>query len=596
MKKVLFIAAMLLCCTSLPARKVVYKLSDYGVVPGAANLCGKLDSALSLIKSQVRPGDHTVLRFSRGKYDFHASDAVAVRCYISNHDQEDSKRVAMRLDGWKNLTVEGNGAAFCYYGRLIPLMVTGSENCTFRNFTIDNEHPQIAQVEVLKNDGEGGITFRVAPWVNHRISANGYFETLGEGWTAVQTAGIAFEGDTRHIVYNTSDIAINTHGVEKVGEREFLAPAWRDARLVPGTVVAMRTWFRPTPGIFLAENTNTAFDNVKVHYAEGMGLLAQRCTNVTLKKFGVCLKGKNDARYFTTQADATHFSQCRGKILSCNGLYEGMMDDAINIHGIYLRVRERMDDHTLRVGYEHGQAWGFAWGNEGDTVQFVRSATMDKVDGTNIITAISPEDATGTKEFVIRFRDALPKEINGEQGYGVEDLTWTPEVEFRGNIVRNNRARGALFSSPRRTVCEDNVFDHTSGTAILLCGDCNGWYESGAVHDLVIRGNKFVNALTNYFQFTNAVISIYPEIPDLGGQTGYFHGGGNSNGILIENNVFDTFDEPLLYAKSVSGLIFRKNKVKRNADYKPFHWNKQPVLLERVVNATISDNERISQE
>lgn len=36
---------------------------------------------------------------------------------------------------------------------------------------------------------------------------------------------------------------------------------------------------------------------------------------------------------FTTQADATHFSGCKGKITSCNGLYEGMMDDAINVHG-----------------------------------------------------------------------------------------------------------------------------------------------------------------------------------------------------------------------------------------------------------------------
>lgn len=42
-------------------------------------------------------------------------------------------------------------------------------------------------------------------------------------------------------------------------------------------------------------------------------------------------------RYFTTQADATHFSGCRGVIVSCDGLYEHMADDAINVHGTYLR-------------------------------------------------------------------------------------------------------------------------------------------------------------------------------------------------------------------------------------------------------------------
>lgn len=61
-----------------------------------------------------------------------------------------------------------------------------------------------------------------------------------------------------------------------------------------------------------------------------MGLLAQLCENITLDRFNVCLKGPNDPRYFTTQADATHFSGCKGAIISKNGLYEGMMDDAIN--------------------------------------------------------------------------------------------------------------------------------------------------------------------------------------------------------------------------------------------------------------------------
>ena len=149
---------------------------------------------------------------------------------------------------------------------------------------------------------------------------------------------------------------------------------------------------------------------------------------------------------------------------------------------------------------------------------------------------------------------------------------------------RNNRARGSLFSTPRKTIVENNLFDHTSGTAILLCGDCNGWYETGACKDVVIRRNKFVNALTNMFQFTNGVISIYPEIPNLKGQQKYFH-----SGIVIEDNEFDTFDAPILYAKSVDGLIFRNNTIKKNTGYKPFHWNKNRFLLERVTNAKIEE-------
>lgn len=60
-------------------------------------------------------------------------------------------------------------------------------------------------------------------------------------------------------------------------------------------------------GIFLSHDLNTTLENIKVHYAEGMGLLAQFSENITLEKFCVCLKGEDDPRYFTTQADATHF-------------------------------------------------------------------------------------------------------------------------------------------------------------------------------------------------------------------------------------------------------------------------------------------------
>jgi hypothetical protein len=88
------------------------------------------------------------------------------------------------------------------------------------------------------------------------------------------------------------------------------------------------------------------------------------------------------------------------------------------------------------------------------------------------------------------------------------------------------------------------------------------------------------------FQFTNAVISIYPEIPALGEQKVYFHGG-TKNAIRIVDNEFDTFDHPLLYAKSVDGLLWKGNTIKKNTDFAPFHWNKASVLLERVTHVNI---------
>ncbi len=269
-----------------------------------------------------------------------------------------------------------------------------------------------------------------------------------------------------------------------------------------------------------------------------------------------------------------------------------MMDDAINVHGTYLKIMKRVDDRTVIARYMHEQSYGFKWGDDDDKVQFVRSATMEVIGKQNVIDDIEPLDQPsekGAKEFRIRFEKPLDPAITENEGFGIENLSWCPEVYFADNLIRNNRARGTLFSTPMKTVVENNTFDHTSGTAILLCGDCNGWYETGACRSVLIRNNKFINSLTNLFQFTEAVISIYPEIPDLENQKKYFHGGGE--GVVIENNYFETFDTPILFAKSIDGLVFRKNTIRHNNDYKAFHHNQEPFTLLRTNNVVIEDND-----
>lgn len=595
MKQILISAlTLLLSLYTAHAEKRIYDMETFaGIRPNATDVydnSSRLSAALERIRRESKEDDDIVLKFSNGRYDFFATDAHRYDLYISNHDNPKSRAVGFMINSFKNLTLEGNGAEFMFHGRMIPFYIEESNDVTLRNFTIDFADPQICQVEVVSNDEEG-IRFRVPASYNYKVE-NGRFSVRGLDWELTYDTGIAFEANTRHVVYQTSDLGINMSHAQTTPEpRVILAPNWKDKRLVPGTRVALRSWGRPCPGIVLDRCDDTRLHNINLHYAEGMGLVAQLCEDIDLKGFNVSLRGKDDPRYFTTQADATHFSQCRGHISSVDALYEGMMDDAINVHGIYLKIKELKDKYTLRASFEHGQCYGFRWADEGDEIGFLRSKTMERIDGTCKIKRITPADTNqfkGCKEVWIEFQTPYPADVNMNETFGIENESWLPTVYFARNTIRNNRARGALFSSPRRTICENNLFDHTSGTAILLCGDCNGWYESGPVRELIIRKNKFVNALTNMFQFTNGVISIYPEIPNLKDQKRYFHGG-KADAIQIVNNEFHTFDMPLLYAKSVDGLVFEHNKIFKTNDYKPFHWNQKPILLEKVINAKIQE-------
>mgnify|MGYP002534259244 CR=1 FL=1 len=587
------LAACILLSATAASAEVTVDMTSYGIRPDTRrNMSPRLSKALADIRSKYAGKEAVTLKFAPGRYDFHPKGSHVRELYISNHDQDNPKQVAFCIEGTDSLTIDGSGADFMFHGTMIPVAVIGSTGVTLRDFHIDFENPHIAQSTIIRSDSTG-IEFEVAPWVKAGHDKKGFF-TTGEGWTERQRAGIAFEADTRRVVYRTSDLYLPLDSVVPTGPRRYFAPRWRNKAMKPGMVIAMRSWARPTPGIFVADCTGTLIENVKVHYAQGMGLLAQMSTDISLDGFAVALRGDNDPRYFTTQADATHFSGCKGHISSTGGLYEGMMDDAINVHGTYLKVVGRQGARTLRARYMHPQTYGFRWGEPGDTVQPIDAPVMEPHGDALVIESISPADSpaiAGAKEFDITFTTDVDSAITADGGrFGLENMAWTPSVSFADNIIRNNRARGSLFSTPRTVVAERNLFDHTSGTAILLCGDCMGWFETGACRDVTIRGNRFVNALTSLFQFTEAVISIYPEIHRLADQKGYFHGGKQYPGIVIEDNTFETFDAPLLYAKSTDGLIFRRNTIVKNSDYAPFHHNRFAIRLQHCRSVEILEN------
>lgn len=570
--------AMTLCSSlSLEARQRTIQLIHYDIRPNTeVNTAPLLHKAIEQISKEQGERDTLTLVLAPGRYYLSGEDAPERQVYISNHDQTGPRRIGLLLENLRNITIEGMGSDLICRERMLPVAILGCDNVSLRRLSIDFDNPQISQIKVVAN-GEEGLTFEPAHWVQSRRSSEGAFEVYGPNWHYTPFAGIAFDPHTRHMLYRTSDIGYSTKKLQVLPSGALRAPHWKDKRLVPGTIIAMRSYKRPNPGIFVAKSLDTKLSQIAVHYAEGMGILAQASHNITLDRFDVRLRGDADPRYFTTQADATHFSGCSGHIDVRNGLYEAMMDDAINVHGVYLKLIKRVDDYTIIGRYMHDQAWGMEWGLPGEEVQFIQSKTFDMLPSRYRIKSIRPhgqDKVDGAKEFEVRFSQRLPREVNPDNSIGIENLTRTPSVTFSGNTIRNNRARGTLFNTPRLVLVENNLFDHVSGSGILVSTDCNLWFESGQTKNLKIRGNYFIDVLTSLYQFTEAVISIYPIIPNLKGQKRPFYGDG-TDGITIEDNVFMTFDTPLLFAISTDGILWRRNKVMPTTSYQKFHHNQE---------------------
>ncbi len=521
-----------------------------------------LTKLLNQVQKANRSGEEVIVTLRQGEYHIWDSSLPTHELFISNHDHVDQRPVAFWLKDLRNVKIVGAETRLLFHGRLIPFVLSGCENVTIQNVSIDYPRPALTQITIKKIENDV-VTAEVLDESRWSIKDENQIVLECEGFQVVPKWCMPFSEDG-HMKWNRADVSFNPTKIERSGKNLLRIYGWGESGyLMVGDVYVLRSSERPTPGIVLTESRDILLRDLVVHYAEGMGLLAQNSDNLTLDHFAV-RRSEKSPRFFTTQADATHFSGCRGYIRSTDGLYENMADDAINIHGTYLRVDSVLSDNRLKVAFAHGQTFGIGWYRDGDEVTLIDRNTLRPVFSTTCIgyQSISPKGA------YLILRDSLPSQItDGATPLAVENTSAYPTVDFGYNTIRNNRARGALFSTRKRVVCHHNLFDHTHGSAILLCGDANGWYESGPCEEIIISDNHFVNALTAKYQFTHAVISIDPEIRQK--SLGFsYHGR-----VVVQNNTFTTFPSPLYYSESVRELTIKDNLLIPTSDYTPIFDN-----------------------
>ena len=107
-------------CLPLCAQHV-YDMARFGIQPGKkSNMSTRMEKALAKIKKEVKEGETVTLRFQSGTYHFYPEGAAERTYYISNHDQDNPKKVGLALEDMKSLTIEGNGVIPSQKHRLYP--------------------------------------------------------------------------------------------------------------------------------------------------------------------------------------------------------------------------------------------------------------------------------------------------------------------------------------------------------------------------------------------------------------------------------------------------------------------------------------------
>jgi len=550
------------------AKSAIINVNDYGVVPDSGT--DSTYGVFKAIRAAKKSGAEKIV-FPKGRYDFYIDRATEKLVYISNNDPG-VKRIIFPLYDFETLEIDGQGSEFIFHGGINPFVVDHSSNITFSNFSVDFARSFHSESTVLAT-GKGYLDLEIPAQFPYKINEAGILKFQAkvdnppgkitidklERRKAVENEHnyqykrvLEFDAKLRETAYMVRDISTgNGLSAKKLPGKNKVRVFHPKFKAQVGNVLVFQFKHRSFPAFVISDSRDVNLDNITIHHAGGMGVLGQRCHNVTVQNSAVT---PSKGRMVSATADATHFSNCTGKIKLLNNLFENQKDDATNIHGIYVAVDKIIDDKTLEVRLQHPQQYGFDFIDAGDELELVHAPSMVTYSTATVAksTRISSEITR------VEFTQAFDKRL--QEGDSIAEVRDYAEVLIKGNTIRRNRARGMLLNSRGKTVVEDNFF-HTPGSAILFEGDANFWYEQGGVSQAIIRNNVFENSF--YSQWGRGVIAVAAGIDDKFKEKSRY----NKN-IIIENNTFKVFDKaPILNLFSVSGLVFKNNLIEKTTAY-----------------------------
>ena len=528
-------------------------ITDFGVQPnGKENAAVAVQAAVAI----ARQKESATIVFPKGRYDFYV-------------DKEKGVNDGFHLPSVKNLTIDGQGSEFVFHGFMGIASLGRSENITFTDFTVDWDKPVIVQGEVVAViDDTLDIHFDPKDYAFEIEEEKLVFP--GEGWRGTTPGRYnLFDPKTKEMLYRTRDYAMGynyfANKAENIGNDTVRIHAKPDYRPPVGTVITI--WFDASLrryGFNIQSSKDITIRNVVIYHAFGLGVIAQRTENLTLDAVD-CRANDAKGRFFSVGADSFHLNNMKGLVKVENCEHTGMGDDFLNLHGKNMMIHRRIDDRTLEVSREPREApmYSFAVGDE---IWFLDGKTAQRI-GEGVIERIEPvreNDKIVTHR--LRFAAPVPPSFGDQDARdAIENKTFNAELEVRNcRILKRHRARGILATTPLRTVIENNYF-RNSGAAVLIEGDTNFWFESGACGDVLIRDNVFEDCFTSGPEWGEAVITVTPSFRPQSETDEPFH-----RNIRIENNTFRHFDPAILFARSVRDLVFRNNTIFRTKSYEPF--------------------------
>ncbi len=493
---------------------------------------------LSSLFLSIKNGETLTLEKGRVYHVFQEDSFTLDGYFCSNTAKKDENPTGKRftavfLKDMKDIVIEGNGAKILVHGKMTPILLDRCENITIKNLEIDYARPTMSEFTVISGKKDEYVIkindeclFEIEEntlyWLGEKDKNGDYY------WRDTNSGAKRYikryDPETK-LSYDFNRDDLNFEKIEQINETTLKVTLINKNINIPvGSVFQSRTITRDQTGGLIERCKNIKFENLRVKFMHGLGIVSQYSENIQYLK---CDLTPAKGRTITSTADFFQFSGCKGDIIIDNCVAWGAHDDYVNVHGTHLRIVEAdYNKNKILVRFMHPESWGFQAFEKGDTIDFIKWDNLIPYYSLVVTDYMKINDT----DIELTLDGKLPQiEINKDV---VENATYTPNLYVRNCKFSQNAARGILCTTRGKVIIENNTFENLWGPALLIEDDCNFWFESGYTTDITFRNNTVINCDYHVTWEGAPVIRYSPKVLREKIDT-FVHGK-----LTVENNVF----------------------------------------------------------
>lgn len=498
-------------------------------------------------------------------------------CRLENKEYFLSRRIVIRNKN--NITLNGNGAQIItlymsnddYQKSADAFLVENCKNIVLKNFTLQTNIPAnvTAIVEKIILE-ENALLLRV----DKKFSIRGDEVLMAitsvdeENSTDDLVHLYALHHDPNIVTLIQNEILLaNTYAsadYDYLGDNLFKVKfpinnnSPKRARL--GAKVCIRHTVYGSSAITLKNADDTLLNNITIYSTPGMGVMVlTRCHNLTIDGLRM-IKRDGDGTLMSCNCDGLHVTGLTGKLVLKNSIFEGLGDDALNIHSTAVTATSvDIKNSRIKCNYCKKRPDGLLppdWCRAGDIIYFY-----------------DPQKTTYKGQFTVtEFLDGVAS-FNGllgeiKDGYILQNTAYTASCEIDNCTIKNTRARAFLLQTNNVEIKNCTFFGQTD-SAIKASPDLDYWYEVGPIDGLYIHHNHFVK---NGFAVNASTIALHTT-HHRGNNPSVF---GLHKNIRIENNVFERATNHCIELHATDNVSIQDNLFPKEIE--------QPILLSNCRN------------